>query len=158
MATVEKENIDPKYAILHHLCLGARSLICLIIPRTCSPVRPPAPKAIALPKPSRPTNVPTANKPVAKAPDQPKTDGARKIIALPKSNPRPAIAKQTITSENAPAKGLFRTAASIVSQNVVSEEVVAVAVNEEVTLAAAQAVQTGIIKASVPEEDVDMGF
>jgi hypothetical protein len=160
-ATVEKENIDPKCAILHHLCLQPRSLICSILSRTCSPVRPQAPKAIVLPKPSRPANVPTANKTLAKATkdaDQPKTDGARKIIALPKSNPRPAIAKQTAVSESAPAKGLFRTAASIVTQAVVSEEVVAVAASEEVTMEAAQTMQAGIIKASVPEEDVDMGF
>jgi hypothetical protein len=105
--------------------------------------------------------VPTANKTLAKATkdaDQPKTDGARKIIALPKSNPRPAIAKQTAVSESAPAKGLFRTAASIVTQTPVQEEVEAVAANDEVTMEAAQTVQAGIIKASVPEEDVDMGF
>lgn len=87
---------------------------------------------------------------------QPRTEIVRPTIPLPKSKPKHPTVNQSSQQNTNTGKGLFRTAASITVPTVTTEEVLA-------SLDAAQAQtdkpqnQPGVNKASVPEEDVDMG-
>lgn len=117
-------------------------------------------KAIALPKPSRPVRLPTASKPdavtVTKELGQPRTEVARPSIPLPKSKPRHQAIDQPSEYQVNVGKGLFRTAASITVQTSTTQEA-AKQVDGTSAPTEAASMGAGLPKASVPEEDVDMG-
>lgn len=116
---------------------------------------------VVLPKPSKAVNIPAALKPVVVAPahrdpEQARAETNRPVIPLPKSKPKQRLADPAREQDTGAGKALFRTAASIVVPTSTPEEVVK---RVDAPLVAADKLSSWATKdkASVPEEDVDMG-
>jgi hypothetical protein len=87
---------------------------------------------------------------------QPRTEIVRPIIPLPKTKPKQPTVNQSGGQNPNAGKSLFRTAASITVPPVTTEDVLTPVHAAQAQTNKAQS-QAGFNKASVPEEDVDMG-